>query len=180
MKLSFPKMLLGLVLLIAVGGGLYAINVNGQETRTAGSGATLDGTGAAWDVRCQEIPDSGDKHCEAFQKLVVQKSGQRLIEVAIAKDAATKASKAVFILPLGILLEPGVRLMVDDQDLMFFNPQFCTAEGCVASVPVDKTILKTMKKGSKATIAMQNMQGRPIQIELSLSGVSKSLKEVGL
>jgi len=136
---------------------------------------------SAWAVRCNEKKDEKDKdkgRCEAYQRLAVKETGQRVVEFAIGYPDDKKAARGVIILPLGLLLPEGVQMRIDDGAAFKFQIRYCTAEGCFAYLNLNEAVLDTMRKGTDAVVIFKTIQGQDMSIAMSLSGFSKALKEI--
>lgn len=131
-----------------------------------------------WTVRCQDLKDSEDQHCEMFQRLVMKDSGQRLLEFAIGIPPGEKTPRGVVVMPLGILLEPGVQLMVDDTNSFKFDVRFCDNGGCVAYLRLNDAVLNAMRRGNEGKIVFTLQSYQKANIPFSLSGFSKAYSEI--
>ena len=135
-----------------------------------------------WAVRCNK-PEKGQKEqkqkdCEIFGRLEMQKSGMRMTEFAIGfpavKGTDKKVARGIMILPLGISLEPGVTLKVDDGKPSPFKVSFCTTGGCVANVDLNKDLLDSLHKGKAINLFFKTSDGRDVQLIMGLTGFEKS------
>lgn len=131
-----------------------------------------------WDTRCVEQEGKG-KTCEMFQRLSVKESGQRILEFALAKpDAETKVSRGVVVLPLGILLKPGVMMQIDDGDKFRFDINHCNEGGCFAFVDLNQQVVQSFQRGNVAHILIMSADGKKIQLDLNLTGFSKAYRSL--
>ena len=135
-----------------------------------------------WFVRCSESYKEGMERrgaCEAFQKLMLTETNQRLIEFALSyKDASPDSASGVMILPLGIMLENGVQMKIDDGPAFAFNIRFCNASGCHAYVSLNRKIIDMMRKGDEAIISFESSESKQVQIKMSLQGFSRALEDI--
>lgn len=136
------------------------------------------GEAVAWVKRCSEVTEkSPTQHCEIVQRLSVKDTGARLVEFAIsARDKKEKASRGVIILPLGILLESGVTMQIDDGQQLTFNVRFCEQGGCVAYLTLSDDVLAIMKKGKVAKLGFIGANGQRFALDMSLKGLTAGLK----
>jgi len=137
----------------------------------------------SWAVRCNESDagenDAKDKvNCEMFQILAIKETGKRYAEFAIGFPKDKDTARGVIILPLGILLQPGVRLKIDDQKAFQFSVRFCRNDGCYAVVTLTQDILENMKKGENAIIAFATLEGKGAALNFSLKGFNEAFKEI--
>lgn len=131
-----------------------------------------------WAIRCDEATEGRPRHCEMFQSVSLQETGQRLVEVAIGYPPGTDRPLAVFLLPLGILLPSGVALRVDDGAPVGFPVQLCERNGCRADLPLSDALVTAMKAGNRAVVQVQDGRGQVIGLPVSLKGFTKALAEV--
>lgn len=140
-----------------------------------------DKQASSWAVRCNEVADGEavkPGQCEMFQKQTVKESGQRLIELAIGYSEDEGNARGVAILPLGILLQPGVLMQVDEETPFRFSVRHCDAGGCFAYLNMNEAVIETLKKGKKANIIMAVEGGKKVNIVLPLNGFTKKWKEI--
>ncbi|MCB9973085.1 MAG: invasion associated locus B family protein [Rhodospirillales bacterium] len=127
-----------------------------------------------WGKRCSEET----KHCEIVQRLTVQETGKRFAEFAIGYPDDADGARGVVILPLGVLLEPGVRMQIDDGQVYQFTFRYCGAGGCVAVIRLSDALIAEMKKGNAATIQFMSAKGQKINVPITLKGFTKAIREV--
>lgn len=133
-----------------------------------------------WTKRCNE---KDKKSCEVFKILVEKNSKARIVEMAFGypkDDSKLKKGtvRAGVILPLGIVLETGVGLQIDDGKLMTFPPHYCLSTGCYALVNIEKDILDTMKKGKTLNLFVKSLDGQNVRFVMNLKGLEEALKSV--
>jgi invasion protein IalB len=76
--------------------------------------------------------------------------------------------------PLGMQLQHGTRLIID-QDAPVNEPyKICFPVGCMSDYPVSDDMIKKMKKGQTLTVQAINMRGQPISLPLPLSDFAKA------
>jgi len=136
-----------------------------------------------WAKRCQKDEKTGkddESKCEVFKIIKVKDSNGMVAQFAIGKN--TKANDGsytgVTILPLGILLEEGVLMKIDDGSPVMFKPRFCSQVGCVSYMSLDTNLINTMKNGKNIIFSFMSSNGRKMNIDLGLSGFTKALKSI--
>jgi invasion protein IalB len=76
--------------------------------------------------------------------------------------------------PLGMQLQHGTRLIID-QDKPINEPyKICFPVGCMSDYPVSDEMIKKMKKGKTLTVQAINMRGQPISLPLPLTDFAKA------
>ncbi len=160
------------VVMLASGAFFYSGNVNGQE----GGKDKVE----AWQMRCNadEQGNAIESECEIVQQLIAQETGRRFLEFVIGfKDSNTTAN-GVVILPLGILLEPGVNMVIDDNQPLKFKVRYCDATGCYSVISLPESVLNMMRKGKEAYIIMRARNNQQVRVAVSLDGFSKALNKI--
>lgn len=134
-----------------------------------------------WTVRCSkpEGAENAEEHCEIFQRLIVQETGQRVVEFAIGFPEDKKTARGVIIMPLGILLSDGAQMKIDDAQAFKFNIRYCTQDGCFAFLDMNEKILGMFRKGKAAEITFKALNGEPMAVKISLNGFAKALDKAG-
>jgi invasion protein IalB len=78
--------------------------------------------------------------------------------------------------PLGMQLQHGTRLILD-QDQPLQSPfKICFPVGCMSDYAVSDEMLGKMKKGKMITVQAINMQGTPISLPMPLNDFAKALE----
>ncbi len=86
------------------------------------------------------------------------------------------------LMPLGVLLPPGVGLNVDGaaKGKAAFTICLPNPPVCVSSAPATQDIVDALRKGSKLTMTAQNAQGKEVNIDVSLAGFAKVFDGAGI
>ena len=134
-----------------------------------------------WVVRCQPAPEDAfgaGESCEMYQQVSEQESGQTVLETVIGFPPGADQPVALFNLPLGMLLPPGVELQVGDNEPIRFAVQLCVQSGCLTDIVLEPELVEQMRAGSEATLTIVDPQGQDVELPLSLMGFSASLDDV--
>jgi invasion protein IalB len=78
------------------------------------------------------------------------------------------------IVPLGMQLQPGTRIIIDQGQPANAPYNMCFPVGCQADYPVSDDMIKQMKKGKMLTLQAINMQNSPISLQLPLTDFAKA------
>lgn len=170
-----------LAIVAVIGLSLVLFNgqaVSGQEkTAAAKETPAVQRAAEPWTVRCSsDKPDAG-RECEVYQRLAVAKTGQRVAEFAVGFPKGKQDGRGVIVLPLGILLEDGIIMQIDDGQKFKFKPRYCTNDGCFAFINVSAALIDTLKKGTEVHFGAKALNGKEIKIKMSLKGLSKTLEQ---
>jgi invasion protein IalB len=172
------------VAMIALAPSLLA--QQGQEAPTApqepppGAEAPLDLTERQfqdWILRCGRS-EQGPEVCE-MQQEQTDDDGQPIMAVAVGTVPGTSDLGLLVMLPLGILLPPGVTLLVDGGAETPLEVKLCERRGCRIEKLVEPELLNRLKAGRQATVVFQALdpQGRPqrLGVPISLLGFTAAL-----
>ncbi len=165
---------------IVAGPQLFAAEEAAKKTEKPVAAAG-EAAQAPWTVRCnKEIKDEGTKRgrCEIFQSLIVKETKQRFVEIAISYPKDKTKARGVIVVPLGIMLQAGAQIKVDNADPFKFQARYCDATGCFGFVDLDEKVLDSMRKGTKLVVSFVAMNKKTINVEMSLKDFARALKEI--
>lgn len=185
---------LGVVAVLVIVGAFFMISGNGEGQSDAADMPASAASGQAvnqaaspedaepWKIRCnnEEAQKSDSKRgkCEVFQQLIVKESKQRFAEFAIGFPEGQKEARGIMILPLGILLEAGVEMQIDDKQPFKFKVRYCEPGGCAAFLSLNDSVLDMFNNGKIAKVTLQTAQGKTLSFEMSLKGFADQFKQV--
>jgi invasion protein IalB len=129
-----------------------------------------------WIQRCMPLEDQQQCHIE--QNIVTGKEKkQRLLTVQIGLFEQRKI--ATFIPPLGVLLQQGIGIEIDNFKFSNRAPfTFCNSAGCFASLELDEKMISLLKKGRILTVKIVNPNGKEIPIPVSLKGFTPAFESL--
>jgi len=78
------------------------------------------------------------------------------------------------VMPLGLLLQPGLRFAVDQGQAVSGRYVMCLPNGCFAEAQVKDDFIATLKKGANLNVSVQNQMGREITFAVPAAGFGKS------
>ena len=126
-----------------------------------------------WMKVCGKGPDTNNK-----QVCVITKDGrlENGMPVAIVQLFEPEGEQKVLrvTVPLGMQLQHGTRVLVDQDQPMQQPYKICFPVGCMSDYPVTDDLVAKMKKGQQITIQAINMQGTPISLPLPLADFGKA------
>lgn len=135
-----------------------------------------------WSLVCEA---GGAPPC-AMTQLGRDPEGSPAIEFVVRKveDEAAELNGvkvdavADIITPLGVLLEFGLRLKIDDDEERAAPFRICQKHGCLVREPLSTDVISTLKAGNKALITVAAEGAGPIDIEISLRGFTKAYESL--
>ena len=76
--------------------------------------------------------------------------------------------------PLGMQLQHGTRVIIDQEKPINEPYKICFPVGCMSDYPVSDEMIKQMKSGKMLTVQAINMRGQPISLPLPLNDFAKA------
>jgi invasion protein IalB len=106
----------------------------------------------------------------------ISEQGQPVVAVAVYEVKNQQNPKAVrFMVPPGLLLQPGVRFAVDQGQAVPGRYSICLPNGCFAeAAQVTNDTIAQMKKGGTLNLSVQNSAMREITFAVPLVGFGKA------
>ena len=155
----------------------------GTQTNAAQTGPQIvnvksDPAQTEWTKVCGKDQGSGTDVCYTTRDFVSDQ-GQPVLAVAVyeMKNAAQKQEARVvrFLLPLGLLLQPGIRFTVDGQQGTAGKFAVCFPNGCFAEAGgVAPELINAMKKGTALNVSVQNQTQREVTFAVPIAGFGKA------
>ena len=111
--------------------------------------------------------------------------GQFLASIAVV-EATGEARKIVeMIMPTGLLLQPGLKVQIDQGKSEDAKFGMCAPDGCVAQMVSNEAFVGAMKKGAQLSITAYGQASNPVTFTFSLASFKsanegKALDEAAL
>jgi invasion protein IalB len=131
-----------------------------------------------WIARCSSPGRDAPLECAMEQSAVLTKTGQLVALVNIRVPGDTKAPVALVQLPLGLNLQTGAKLQVDDGKSVELPIQTCENRGCYASVPVSPEMLNALRAGKQLKVVFQDLGKETIAIPMSLADFTATYDKI--
>lgn len=100
-------------------------------------------------------------------------SGQPVVAAVLIEPQGERKIVRIT-LPLGMSLQPGTRMIVDQGQPMTAPYVICFNAGCMADYEASQALVDTMKKGQGLAIQGMNGGGQPISLVLPLNDFAKA------
>lgn len=125
-----------------------------------------------WTKVCGKDQAANKEICYTTRDFVSDQ-GQPVLAVAIY-DVKGDANKIVrFLMPLGLLLQPGIRFGVDNAQPIPGRYAICFPNGCFAEAQIKDDFINAMKKGTNLNVSVQNQAAREVSFSIPLSDFAK-------
>lgn len=123
-----------------------------------------------WTLRCMSVSDAAAKKCEMVQVLGDTQSGRDVLLVAIGYPVGQSRPVAWMILPLGVLLPPGLGLKIDQGEVKGLPYRSCDTGGCATPWPLTDEDVAALKGGNELVVIFKDIEGKSLGLPVSLSG----------
>jgi invasion protein IalB len=125
-----------------------------------------------WTKVCGKDPAANKEICYTTRDFVSDQ-GQPVLAVAVY-DVKGDPNKIVrFLMPLGLLLQPGIRFGVDNAQPTPGRFAICFPNGCFAESQIKDDFINQMKKGTNLNISVQNQGAREVSFSIPLTDFAK-------
>lgn len=131
-----------------------------------------------WVVACGVPKDATKKVCQAVQTLTNKEDGKRVMQIMVGYPNEGAEPIAVFVLPLGYLLQAGGKFELDGKEIGVLGAERCVQTGCIVPLQLDKDMLAKFKAGTGGKIVVMIAKDRTIDLPVSLKGFSAALGEL--
>lgn len=168
-----------------VGLGLLLAASLPASTQDGAAPAEQSSPASPWIKVCNTNPETKAEVCVVTQELRAE-TGQPIAVVTIQLGQEPGKYGVGVVVPIGFVLPPGIALAVDGakqgtaQYTICIPPTNNQPSVCLAQAAVNDDFVNALKKGNKLALVVVNPQNRPIPIELSLAGFSKTFDGPGI
>lgn len=127
-----------------------------------------------WTKVCGKDPASNTEICYTTRDFVSDQ-GQPVLAVAVYDIKGPQPQKIVrFLMPLGLLLQPGVRFGMDQGQPTPGKFAICFPNGCFAEAQVKDDLVVAMRKGGTLNVSVQNQVQREVTFAVPAAGFGKA------
>ncbi|RDJ24226.1 invasion associated locus B family protein [Bosea caraganae] len=125
-----------------------------------------------WTKVCGKDQAANKEICYTTRDFVSDQ-GQPVLAVAIYDVKGDPTKIVRFLMPLGLLLGPGIRFGVDTAQPVAGRYAICFPNGCFAEAQVKDDFINAMKKGTTLSASVQNQGGREVSFQIPLTDFAK-------
>lgn len=157
--------------ILAIGSGGPAA---AQDTAPAAPAQGKEERIGDWTLRC--LPPSGNmpERCEMTQVLGDPQSKRDVLLVAVGYAEGETRPVAWVVLPLGVLLPPGVGLKVDEGETKVLPYRACDRRGCATPWLLTESDVSSLKSGKELIVMFRDLEGKSLGLKVSLQGFTKA------
>ncbi len=124
-----------------------------------------------WALRCPE-----QAGCVLQQRVLLEDNPTPLLHVALHYSDEPRTLDAIIRVPLGVLLPPGLTIVIDGGQPMTIPFHHCLPEGCLALTQVSDPLADALRRGNRADVSYQLADRRTLTVPLSLHGITAGLR----
>ena len=127
-----------------------------------------------WTKVCQKAPDANAKQvCFSGRDGHVE-SGAPVVVVVLVESEGEARKLLRVTLPLGMSLQAGTRVIIDNGQPLTGPYVICLANGCVAEYEASAELITKIKTGQSMHVQGINGSGQPISIPMPLADFAKA------
>jgi invasion protein IalB len=131
-----------------------------------------------WLARCASPSRAAPLECAVEQNAILAKTGQTVVLVNVRVPGDTRTPIALIQLPLGINVQTGAKIQVDEGRSFDLPVQTCEQRGCFSTAPVAPDLLAAMKSGKQFKVSFQTMAKETVTIPMSLADFPAAYEKV--
>jgi invasion protein IalB len=128
-----------------------------------------------WTKVCGKDQNANTEVCYTTRDFVSDQ-GQPVLAVAVydVKGGPQPQKVVRFLMPLGLLLQPGMRFAIDQGPATPGKYAICFPNGCFAEAQVKDDFIGAFKKGTNLNVSVQNQAGREVTFAVPAAGFGKA------
>jgi len=131
-------------------------------------------TFSPWTKVCPKPQEANAKRICLTGKDGKLESGMLVIAAVIVESEGDARKVLRVTLPLGMALQPGTRVVIDQGQPMNAPYVICFPTGCIADYEASQELIDKMKKGQSLNVQGMNGQGQPVSLALPLAEFAKA------
>lgn len=125
-------------------------------------------------VKICNTDDKAKKEVCLTSRDVRTDTGQNVASIAVRQVSGEAKKFFLAAVPPGLLLQPGVRVAVDQNQPANGKYSICFPNACYAEVEINDAFFKNMQKGKNLVVQAMNQQAKTINFPVSLDGFQKA------
>ncbi len=109
-----------------------------------------------WAKFCAKEPNSGKDACATMRDFSTSADQPPMISVNLFEQAGEEKRKLrLLMLPIGMMLKPGFRVVIDKGEPLEGRYDMCFQNACSAEIEVSPKTLEALKKGTTMSVVMR-------------------------
>jgi invasion protein IalB len=172
----------GIFAAAAAGATAVFLALTGTAMAQAGGAApapTPAQQGPQWIKLCSPDPNTKKSLCLVQQEIYAD-TGQFIASATFRSIQDDPKMQFILGVPPGMLIQPGLRVQVDDGKQSELKYSICFPNTCFADMDINADFVKTVKPGKQLIIVAMNQNGQAVSFPISLAGFTKSYDGAGV
>jgi len=128
-----------------------------------------------WALQCTKAQADKPRTCFLIHDVFRAENNQRILQVVVGHFGADSVLGALFFVPLGIRLPPGLVLKIGQNEAQKLPLERCTTKGCQAQILLADPLLSSFKAGTDGEITFEDAAGQAVGVTFSLKGFTAGL-----
>ena len=145
-----------------------------SPTPQAQQGGQPDLTYSFWTKVCRKEPEANAKQVCFLARDARVESGMPVAVVVLVEPEGEATKFLRVTLPLGVSLQAGTRVIIDNGQPLTGSYVICLSEGCMAEYEASDEMITKMKSGQTLHVQGINGSGQPINIPMPLADFAKA------
>lgn len=130
-----------------------------------------------WQVRCDTPPGARREQCMLMQSATSDDYPRAQVRVMVFKTADFRARLMHILVPLGVRLDAGLAVKIDDSEIGRASFMRCLPGGCLAEIVLDDGLLQRLRNGQMVTLTATTGQ-QSIAFLLPLAGFGEGFDKL--
>lgn len=162
-------------LLAVVGVGVaIVVIVAAVKSKAAGRDEPVEPEKSSWTKQCGATGDDGKETCMTSHVLFDER-GKLFASLAVETVSDRKDPRLLIAVPVGLFIEPGLVLQVDDALAKKLDYRICLTDRCFADFSTDAALLGRLRRGAILKVAFVGASREPFTLKFPLAGFSDVL-----
>ncbi|WP_309388180.1 invasion associated locus B family protein [Chelatococcus sambhunathii] len=125
-------------------------------------------------VKICNTDDKAKKEVCLTSRDVRTETGQNVASIAVRQVSGEPKKFFLAAVPPGLLIQPGIRVAVDNNQPATGKYSICFPNACYAEVEITDAFFKNMQKGKNLVVQAMNQQAKTINFPVGLDGFQKA------
>ena len=134
-----------------------------------------------WVKICQKDEKAKIEVCQTSRDLRAA-TGQTLASVAFREQKSEKGVRRgmVMAIPPGMQIQPGVRVLIDQQSTLMGKYTVCMPSACIVEAEVSDAVMGNLRKGTTLNLQVVNPANKGVLFQIALKGLAGALDNAPL
>jgi invasion protein IalB len=132
-----------------------------------------------WVKICNTDPATQKVLCLVTQELRAE-NGQFIASATLRQITGEDKIQFIAAVPPGVLIQPGVRVQVDESPQQEVKYGICFPNACYAEMEVNADFITSLKRGNTLNVIALNAQARGLTFPMTLSGFTRAYDGAGI